>query len=232
MNFYEKQARKLERYSELAEKRKLESQQAWNQADKISDAIPFGQPILIGHHSEKRHRRDLDKIDRLSHKAIELNDKADYYENKADNIVNPKGISSDDPEAISKLKAEIAELEKQREETKKIPIIERDYSFSKEDMRSVNLQSLTANIRRLQKRIEELNAVQQIPDDDKIINGVTLSIDKIDNRVKLFFPSIPSEQIRTELKRNGFHWSPSNQAWQRMISNQALYIAEKILNEN
>jgi hypothetical protein len=27
------------------------------------------------------------------------------------------------------------------------------------------------------------------------------------NRLQLFLPSIPSEEIHRELKRNGFHWS-------------------------
>jgi hypothetical protein len=33
-------------------------------AGTIADAIPLGQPILVGHHSERRHRRDLDRLHR------------------------------------------------------------------------------------------------------------------------------------------------------------------------
>ncbi len=33
--------------------------------------IPMGQPILVGHHSEGRHRRDLERHDRDMRKAIE-----------------------------------------------------------------------------------------------------------------------------------------------------------------
>ncbi|WP_132290495.1 DUF3560 domain-containing protein [Kribbella sp. VKM Ac-2568] len=32
---------------------------------QISDHIPLGQPILVGHHSERRHRRDIERMDRL-----------------------------------------------------------------------------------------------------------------------------------------------------------------------
>src|SRR5450759_4941326 len=38
-------------------------------ASAMSDMIPFGQPILVGHHSEGRHRRDLAKINSLHDKA-------------------------------------------------------------------------------------------------------------------------------------------------------------------
>jgi hypothetical protein len=47
---------KLEEYAENAEKR---SNSAYEAANRISSFIPMGQPILVGHHSEKRHRRDI-----------------------------------------------------------------------------------------------------------------------------------------------------------------------------
>lgn len=40
-------------------------------ADRISENIPFGQPILLGHHSEARARRDADRIRSNMDKSIE-----------------------------------------------------------------------------------------------------------------------------------------------------------------
>lgn len=37
----------------------------------IRDGYPMGQPILIGHHSERRHRRDLDRAQSLDEKSVE-----------------------------------------------------------------------------------------------------------------------------------------------------------------
>ena len=34
------------------------------------------------------------------------------------------------------------------------------------------------------------------------------------DRIQIFFPGKPSESVRAELKRNGFRWAPSIQAWQ------------------
>ena len=65
--------------------------------------IPMGQPILVGHHSEGRHRRDLNRIDSNMRKSIEAEEKANYYKEKAANAQNSYAISSDDPEAIVKL---------------------------------------------------------------------------------------------------------------------------------
>ena len=35
------------------------------------DMIPMGQPILVGHHSEGRHRRDLDRTERLCRRGMD-----------------------------------------------------------------------------------------------------------------------------------------------------------------
>ena len=37
-------------------------------------------------------------------------------------------------------------------------------------------------------------------------------------RFQLIFTEIPDKEIREELKRNGFHWSPTNNAWQRLLN--------------
>ncbi len=47
-------------------------------------------------------------------------------------------------------------------------------------------------------------------------------------RVQLYFSEKPSEEIRTELKSTGWHWSPRNQAWQRKNTDNALAAAKRI----
>ena len=56
-----------------AERYEASSDAARAAADRISDAIPLGQPILIGHHSERRHRRDLDRMHRLTEQSWDDN---------------------------------------------------------------------------------------------------------------------------------------------------------------
>lgn len=45
--------------------------------------IPMGQPILRGHHSERRHRKAVEKAERAAAKAKELADKARLAEDRA-----------------------------------------------------------------------------------------------------------------------------------------------------
>lgn len=112
--FEEKQEARRERYKELADKARAEASQADQAGRRISDLIPMGQPILVGHHSEKRHRRDLKRIDRAMQAQIDAHDKAEHYEAKARGV-GRGGISSDDPDAVAKLREKLASLEAERD---------------------------------------------------------------------------------------------------------------------
>src|SRR5690606_38121523 len=45
-----------------------------------------GTPILVGHHSEKRHRRDLERIDNRMRRSIEEDKKAEHYQHRISSI--------------------------------------------------------------------------------------------------------------------------------------------------
>src|ERR1043165_5411070 len=96
-NRYEIRLRqRKERYEALAQKAKREADAANSVADQIASFIPLGQPILIGHHSEGRHRRDLKRIRQKTEQAIEGWRKSEYYARRASSA-GESGISSDDP---------------------------------------------------------------------------------------------------------------------------------------
>jgi hypothetical protein len=114
-NPYEaKQERRRERLERRAAKARGESARAFESARIVADGIPMGQPILVGHHSERRHRRDIARIDRGMRKGCDLAERAAYYESAAASV-GSGGISSDDPEAIPKLQAELETLGQCRE---------------------------------------------------------------------------------------------------------------------
>lgn len=51
-----------------------------------------------------------------------------------------------------------------------------------------------------------------------LINGVTVKENIEADRLQLFFEGIPSIEIRSDLKRNGFKWSPLNACWQTYLN--------------
>lgn len=107
MNSYEQkvQARR-ERYAARAVGAAREAEGASKAAHAIMDNIPLGQPILIGHHSEKRHRRDIARVQRNMERWSEAKGRAEHYARKAESY-GTHGISADDPDAVAKLEAEL-----------------------------------------------------------------------------------------------------------------------------
>ncbi len=110
-NFEERRQARKERYEELADKNRQQSEERYDAARSIGSHIPMGQPILVGHHSEWSHRADLKRIDNNMRKSVEHSTKARYYEDRAQTIENDRTIYSDDPQAIQKLKQRLADLE-------------------------------------------------------------------------------------------------------------------------
>jgi len=229
-NWYEeKQQRRLERFQELAEKNKEKGKELFNQAHKMADVIPFGQPILIGHHSERRDRNYRDRIENTYRKSFETNEKAAYYEDRVKSIEKNNSISSDDPEAVQRLKEKLDGVLKEIVYWKTIKKAEpRTYDSSPEDARWYMLDNRNAEKRRILKRIEEIQNLSQV-ETDQTINGIRIFTDE--NRVKIEFGYKPSEETRTKLKHGGFRWSPFNQTWQSFLKPHYILRAVEIVKE-
>ena len=73
--------------AEVAEAQALkhhkESDERYDQFRKELRTIPMGQPILVGHHSEKSHRAHLKRLDRQMKKSIEEKEIAKKYGERA-----------------------------------------------------------------------------------------------------------------------------------------------------
>lgn len=59
-----------------AARKSAEADTRWNAAQQIADGMN-GQPILVGHHSERRHRRDMRRMDGHMRKSAELTGEAE-----------------------------------------------------------------------------------------------------------------------------------------------------------
>lgn len=75
---------RAEHLSEQAERLEAKSDELDGRRKEISDMIPFGQPVLVGHHSEGRHRRDIGRIDSLMGKSVEAHREATEASRRAD----------------------------------------------------------------------------------------------------------------------------------------------------
>ena len=119
-DYQERKEARIDRMEERAARAQAESSAASHAAHEIMRLIPPGQPILVGHHSERHHRRDLDKIDRNMRKSIEAGEKSAYYSSRAASAASNHAISSDDPNAVEKLEAKLAKLQAAQERDKEL----------------------------------------------------------------------------------------------------------------
>ena len=88
------------------------------------------------------------------------------------------------------------------------------------------LSNNNASIKRTRDRLAKLErerACKPIEDREIEVAGeiATVVEDDEEMRLRLVFADKPCEECRELLKRNGFKWSPKNQAWQRLLNDNA-----------
>ncbi len=81
---YERAERRADWHAEHAGKAAAASDAAYGAARQIGDMIPLGQPILVGHHSERRHRRDIERIDNAMRRSVDESKRSEYHADRAE----------------------------------------------------------------------------------------------------------------------------------------------------
>lgn len=79
---------RADRFEVYSTKRAADGDAAHAAVSEIADCIPMGQPILVGHHSERRARRDADKIENGMRRAIQLFDTSQYWAARASGAIS------------------------------------------------------------------------------------------------------------------------------------------------
>ena len=64
---------------------------------------------------------------------------------------------------------------------------------------------------------------------ERVVNGVRVVSNSQEDRLQLFFDGKPPQEMISLLKGSAFKWSPSRGCWQRQLTNNAIYAANKIL---
>ncbi len=253
-DYEERRESRIERFENRAAAAQTESNAAYEAAHSIMEHIPPGQPILVGHHSERHHRRDLDRIDNNMRKSVEADQKASYYAARAEAAANNTAISSDDPEAVEKLQAKLEGLQAGQTIMKTINAYYRKHK-TLDDCPELNpeirqkiehswsmgwyvgipfppyaLSNNNAEINRIKKRLEALRKVDEMEHTEIEFDGGVIVTNEDINRVQIIFDSKPDEAVRRELKSLGFRWSPREGAWQAQRTPVYLQRAKRICN--
>jgi len=84
----------------------------------IGSRIPFGQPILVGHHSERGHRRAIEKMHAATGRSIAAENYASELDRRANHVERSHAISASDSDAAEQYRAKLQRLEAEREKMK------------------------------------------------------------------------------------------------------------------
>lgn len=83
----ERQEQRAERFEGYSDRRRDDAEAAHAAVAAIADGIPLGQSILVGHHSERRARRDAEKIENGMRRAVEMWKTAKYWTDRAESAI-------------------------------------------------------------------------------------------------------------------------------------------------
>src|SRR5690606_39184261 len=110
-DYEQRKAARIERLRARAAAARAQGNERIDAARQLAERIPLGQPILVGHHSERRARRDAERIRNGFTRGFERLKLADELDRRARAAEQNTAISSDDPDAVEKLRAELAKQE-------------------------------------------------------------------------------------------------------------------------
>ena len=253
MNRRERQEVRADRYRELARKNRVESDDACRQSGEMASIIPMGQPI---HGLADRKYRE--KIGTKMDKSIKLSRKAEYFERKAEAAENNTSIYLGDDDAVDRLQEKLDELVKSQNMMKAVNKIVKnkklndigkvvqfqELGFSEEKavelikpdcygrlgFPSYMLSNNNARIRDARQRLDRAKQLKETATKKYTINDVRVVENSEENRLQLFFEGIPSEEVRLQLKHNGFRWSRFNKCWQSYLNRWQIDRAKELLS--
>lgn len=203
---------------------------AFGASRKVVEGIPLGQPILVGHHSEKAHRGALRRADSKMRKGLERQDMAARHAGAAAGLERmlKTNIFSDDADAIEALEAKIEKLEGERKnmrdanrlyrkgdaeglaalgfpdlEALKAEIAKRYTWEQKGPYVPYQLSNLGGRIAAAKKRLAAVKVQQERAAAAEAAGGVVI---EGADYVAVTFAEKPARELINELKAAGFRW--------------------------
>ena len=147
----ERAEERADRFDDYADSRRADAESARKAVAAIADGIPFGQPILVGHHSERHARKDAERIENGMRRTVKMWETAGYWTARAKGAVRAakykerpdvrarriKGLEADqrkekreqdDAERFLKVWAHVASMADNPDEQRKAALAVANYS--------------------------------------------------------------------------------------------------------
>ena len=245
-----------ERAEARAERAAARAEAAADAVDNhIARQIPLGQPILVGHHSERRHRRDIASFEQAIGKSVAAGRAAEDAASTARNAGYAIQVGDDDAvtalrDKLATAEATHAQLVAHNKETRKgthtISVLScpgckelnhpRIGFHPSQQLPSYALSNSRGRIKQVREQLAKAekvaaakaDAAEAGQDEAEIGSGDGWQIvnDVDDDRVRITFDGKPDADTRGWLKSHGWRWSPRAGAWQRQNTPNGLAAAQ------
>ena len=110
MTLAERAEAKAERLEGIASNRARQASAFQSAAQSLSERFAMGQPILIGHHSERKARKDADRMDRAQSQAAAASDAVGYWLYRATGVERYANRKNDPKVRARRIKTLLTEL--------------------------------------------------------------------------------------------------------------------------
>lgn len=250
-DYAERREARIERLHEKAEREAAAASAEHKRAHDLVADIPFGQPNITGRSALPNLRK---KSIAAMERGIAHDEKAAHYERRAEAAESNTAISADDPAALDKLKAKLEGMEARQAMMKAVNAYFRKHGtlddcpdLSDADRAAIEsrwysgwyegiafppyeLTNNNGNMKRVRERIAELERRAASPAPEGwTFDGGRVEANVGENRLQIFFDAIPDDDTRAALKSHGFRWARSVGAWQRQLTDNAVYAAKRIV---
>lgn len=190
----------------------------WNEYDEIKailhkiETVGSGPVDLADPHARKILAEQLQKLQNKLDESKALN----AYYRKHKSFGGFPGLTA---EAAAKLTASFADTQER-------------CPWVKSPVPDYELTSLRDKIKRVQARLDELDKRTQQADqpaESTKFSGGEIVRNLEADRLQILFDEKPDDETRQKLKECGFRWSPRYNAWQRKLTDNAMYDARRTL---
>jgi hypothetical protein len=110
MTLAERAEAKSDRLADIASKRETQASAYHRAADELSRAFENGQPILVGHHSERKARKTQEKMHANMSNAVKASRAVDYWLYRAESVQRHANYKNDPRTRARRIKTLLAEL--------------------------------------------------------------------------------------------------------------------------
>ena len=115
-------AERAERFEDYSGKRAAEANAAHEDVHSIASRFEFGQPILVGHHSERKARKDAERMEAGMRRAVNLWETSTYWQDRAAGALahaKYKELPAVRARRIKTIEAELRKAEREQQEAQK-----------------------------------------------------------------------------------------------------------------